>query len=350
MFIQNHIAMKQVSIILSLLLLNITSFGQEINTKLLFSESYTKAYQIKVDNLNGNDSIAIKKHLLSDTSAKFKTLTAAIIFANSVISNAISISLSESSQSNPIDLNFCGIRNRNITIRSATTNVQWVRCTDISLWMNCRIYTHRVAFICAPENTFSMFNLGYQSNFFMDDAGSGTTGGFYFTANNQSIFAPDEQNNSVFIENNVVFDTQSFTGISFIKTSLQSGHPLHVELDPNANLPSNLNINGVRLYRGGNSLHLGYSYFNQINTQNLLNVNGTGSFNKIGVGISTPQAILDVNSTSNFVILCPMTQTQRNSLTGLVAGAEIYCTDCTATDGSVGVKQVFNGTIWKNCW
>lgn len=32
------------------------------------------------------------------------------------------------------------------------------------------------------------------------------------------------------------------------------------------------------------------------------------------------------------------------------AGMEIYCTDCTAGDASTGVKCVWNGTTWKNCW
>lgn len=31
-------------------------------------------------------------------------------------------------------------------------------------------------------------------------------------------------------------------------------------------------------------------------------------------------------------------------------GLTIYCTDCTATDGSTGVMQTFNGTGWKNNW
>lgn len=71
---------------------------------------------------------------------------------------------------------------------------------------------------------------------------------------------------------------------------------------------------------------------------------------KVGIGTISPSGILHVASTTSFALLCPMTTTQRNALTGLVAGAEIYCSDCTATDASTGVKQVYNGSAWKNCW
>lgn len=60
---------------------------------------------------------------------------------------------------------------------------------------------------------------------------------------------------------------------------------------------------------------------------------------------------LHVKSTSRMVLLCPMTQAQRDAISGTKeAGSEIYCTDCTASDASTGVKQVWNGSAWKNCW
>lgn len=34
----------------------------------------------------------------------------------------------------------------------------------------------------------------------------------------------------------------------------------------------------------------------------------------------------------------------------LTAGMTYYCTDCTATDSSTGVLQVWNGSTWKNAW
>lgn len=74
------------------------------------------------------------------------------------------------------------------------------------------------------------------------------------------------------------------------------------------------------------------------------------SIGYVGIGTTLPSGILHAASTTSFALLCPMTQTQRNALTGLVAGAEIYCSDCTATDSSTGVKQVYNGSAWKNCW
>lgn len=71
---------------------------------------------------------------------------------------------------------------------------------------------------------------------------------------------------------------------------------------------------------------------------------------KTGIGTISPSGILHIASTTSFAVLCPMTQTQRNALSGLVAGAEIYCSDCIATDSSTGVKQIYNGSTWKNCW
>jgi len=32
------------------------------------------------------------------------------------------------------------------------------------------------------------------------------------------------------------------------------------------------------------------------------------------------------------------------------AGMTRFCTDCTATDGSTGVTETYNGTTWKNAW
>jgi hypothetical protein len=31
-------------------------------------------------------------------------------------------------------------------------------------------------------------------------------------------------------------------------------------------------------------------------------------------------------------------------------GLQVYCLDCTATDGSTGVNQTYNGSAWKNNW
>jgi hypothetical protein len=38
------------------------------------------------------------------------------------------------------------------------------------------------------------------------------------------------------------------------------------------------------------------------------------------------------------------------AITAPATGLTIYCTDCTATDGSTGVTQTYNGSTWKNYW
>lgn len=97
-----------------------------------------------------------------------------------------------------------------------------------------------------------------------------------------------------------------------------------------------------------------YATYVQSSARNDLSVFSAISLNpnggNVGIGTDAPSGILHAASTTSFVLLCPMTSSQKSSLTGLVAGAEIYCTDCTATDSSTGVKQVYNGSTWKNCW
>jgi len=50
------------------------------------------------------------------------------------------------------------------------------------------------------------------------------------------------------------------------------------------------------------------------------------------------------------VVLPNLTTAQRNALSGVSTGTTIYNTDATATDGSTGVMQVWNGSVWKNAW
>jgi hypothetical protein len=45
-----------------------------------------------------------------------------------------------------------------------------------------------------------------------------------------------------------------------------------------------------------------------------------------------------------------MTQTQRDAISSPSSWLQVICTDCTATDGSTGVLQVYNGSAWKNAW
>jgi len=48
--------------------------------------------------------------------------------------------------------------------------------------------------------------------------------------------------------------------------------------------------------------------------------------------------------------LVTYTTTQRNEIPTPATGYVIYNTDATATDGSTGVMQVWNGSTWKNAW
>jgi len=48
--------------------------------------------------------------------------------------------------------------------------------------------------------------------------------------------------------------------------------------------------------------------------------------------------------------LVTYTTTQRNAIPTPATGYVIYNTDATATDGSTGVMQVWNGSKWKNAW
>lgn len=62
-----------------------------------------------------------------------------------------------------------------------------------------------------------------------------------------------------------------------------------------------------------------------------------GSYN------STPTITLSGGGGSGAVVFPVMTQV-------LTEGMTYYCTDCTATDSSTGVLQVWNGSSWKNAW
>lgn len=54
--------------------------------------------------------------------------------------------------------------------------------------------------------------------------------------------------------------------------------------------------------------------------------------------------------TADGVVLPNLKTAQRNALTGVYTGQTIYNTDATAVDGSTGVMQVYNGSVWKNAW
>jgi hypothetical protein len=64
----------------------------------------------------------------------------------------------------------------------------------------------------------------------------------------------------------------------------------------------------------------------------------------------TSSAALEIVSTNKGLLLPRLTTSQRNSISGPVAGLVIFCTDCTANDSSTGVTETYNGTTWKNNW
>jgi hypothetical protein len=65
---------------------------------------------------------------------------------------------------------------------------------------------------------------------------------------------------------------------------------------------------------------------------------------QVGIGTSSPNAALDVTSTTNGFLPPRMTYAQRNAIATPVQGLMIYCNDC----GANGEAQLYNGTAWEN--
>ena len=72
--------------------------------------------------------------------------------------------------------------------------------------------------------------------------------------------------------------------------------------------------------------------------------------NTVIIGRNTTSAAVEVSSTTQGFLPPRLTTVQRDAIASPVAGLTIYCTDATATDGSTGVMQTYNGTAWKNNW
>lgn len=80
------------------------------------------------------------------------------------------------------------------------------------------------------------------------------------------------------------------------------------------------------------------------------NIFSSGS-TTIGGNTEYANAMLAINSTNRGLLLPRLNISQRAAIAGgPTAGLMIYCTDCTATDGSTGVTQTYNGSTWKNHW
>jgi len=75
----------------------------------------------------------------------------------------------------------------------------------------------------------------------------------------------------------------------------------------------------------------------------LLNFEFTSAQN-VGIGTSSPQAALDVSSTTNGFLPPRMTFAQRAAIVNPAAGLIVYCIDCGA---GVGELAFFDGVSWK---
>ncbi|MBK9329044.1 MAG: hypothetical protein IPM95_06965 [Sphingobacteriales bacterium] len=75
---------------------------------------------------------------------------------------------------------------------------------------------------------------------------------------------------------------------------------------------------------------------------------GTGGVS-IGGNVET-SAKLTVTSSAKGVLISRMTSTERDAIASPDNWLMIICTNCTATDGSTGVLQIWNGTTWKNAY
>ena len=65
---------------------------------------------------------------------------------------------------------------------------------------------------------------------------------------------------------------------------------------------------------------------------------------QVGIGTSSPNAALDVTSTTQGFLPPRMTYAQRQAISSPATGLMIYCTDC----GAGGQAHVYNGTAWTN--
>lgn len=70
----------------------------------------------------------------------------------------------------------------------------------------------------------------------------------------------------------------------------------------------------------------------------------------IGLDPTEPSAVFEIQSNSQGAVLPRMKSMQKNAIANPAIGLTLYCLDCIATDGSIGVMQTFNGNVWKNNW
>jgi len=70
-----------------------------------------------------------------------------------------------------------------------------------------------------------------------------------------------------------------------------------------------------------------------------------------GTFIDDSKVALQVKTTTKLAMPYPvMTAAQRDAISSPTQWGGVICSDCTATDGSTGVLQIYNGSSWKNAW
>jgi hypothetical protein len=80
---------------------------------------------------------------------------------------------------------------------------------------------------------------------------------------------------------------------------------------------------------------------------------GSGVFLSVGSSNSNTPMSISAQGTANVNFQSPVTFAQFTSSTrpsSPPSWTTIICTNCTATDGSTGVMQTYNGSTWKNAW
>jgi hypothetical protein len=73
---------------------------------------------------------------------------------------------------------------------------------------------------------------------------------------------------------------------------------------------------------------------------------GTGTF----TGSVTSTGLIVRSITMGSTPAPVMTSVQKTRIANPTAGMTVYCSDCVATDRSMGVIQTYNGSQWKNHW
>jgi len=70
----------------------------------------------------------------------------------------------------------------------------------------------------------------------------------------------------------------------------------------------------------------------------------------VGHGTIESSAALQIIDTARGFLPPRMTSAQATAIASKATGLTMYCTDCTATDGSTGVMITWNGSVFKNNW